>query len=123
MNSHKNGRTTYEGRKLLIERIGVLGLMPAASAAGISVRTARKWKKRFETMGAEGLPISSAGAESAVDHVVGQRMKRNGHIRWTRRGAHSLLQVRCAVLNGQDVRNFKRWYMPPTSIQAPATTH
>jgi hypothetical protein len=59
---------------------------------------------------ARGLPISSAGAESAVDHVVGQRMKRNGHARWTRRGANHLLQVRCAVLNGQDVRNFKRWY-------------
>ena len=43
-----------------------------------------------------------------MDHVVGQRMKRNGHMRWTRREAHSLLQVRCAVLNGQYVRNFKR---------------
>ena len=29
---------------------------------------------------------------------------------WTREGANSLLQVRCAVLNGLDVRNFKRWY-------------
>ena len=72
---------------------------------------------------AQGLPISSAGAESAVDHVVGQRMKRNGHMRWTRRGAHSLLQVRCAVLNGQDVRNFKRWYMPSTPIRETATRH
>ena len=25
MNSHKNARTTYEGRKLLIERIAVMG--------------------------------------------------------------------------------------------------
>ena len=61
---------------------------------------------------AQGLPISSAGAESAVDYVVGQRMKRNGHMRWTRSGANNLLQVRCAALNGQDVRNFKRWYSP-----------
>ena len=58
------------------------------------------------------LPISSAGAESVVDYLIGQRMKRNGHMRWTREGANSLLQVRCAVLNGQDVRNFKRWYPP-----------
>ena len=43
MNSHKNARTTYEGRKLLIERIAVMGLRRAAQAAGISVRTARKW--------------------------------------------------------------------------------
>jgi hypothetical protein len=45
-----------------------------------------------------------------VDHVVGKRTKRNGHARCTRGGANRLLQVRCAVLNGQDVRNFKRWY-------------
>ena len=65
---------------------------------------------------AQGLPISSAGAESVVDHVVGQRMKRNGHMRWTRMGANNLLQVRCAVLNTQDVRNFKRWYPANESV-------
>ena len=58
------------------------------------------------------LPVSSAGAESAVDYVIGQRLKRNGHMRWTRDGANSLLQARCAVLNGLDVRNFMRWYPP-----------
>lgn len=42
MNSHKNARTTYEGRKLLIERIAVMGLTAAAEAAGVSVRTAAK---------------------------------------------------------------------------------
>ena len=61
---------------------------------------------------ARGLPISTAGAESAVDSVIGQRLKRNGHMRWTRAGANAMLQVRCAALNGQDIRNFKRWYPP-----------
>ena len=55
MNSHKNARTTFEGRKLLIERIAVMGLMLAAEAAGISVRTARKWRERFEQAGLDGL--------------------------------------------------------------------
>src|SRR5262249_6724769 len=55
MNSHKNARLTFEGRKLLIERIAVMGLMPAAEAAGISARTARKWFKRFELEGLQGL--------------------------------------------------------------------
>ena len=40
MNSHKNARLTLEGRKLLIERIAIMGLKPAAQAAGISERTA-----------------------------------------------------------------------------------
>jgi transposase InsO family protein len=55
MNSHKNARTTYEGRKLLIERIAVMGLATAAEAAGISVRTAAKWKRRFLMDGPDGL--------------------------------------------------------------------
>jgi len=55
MNSHKNARLTLEGRKLLIERITVMGLIPAAEAAGISVRTARKWRGRFEREGLHGL--------------------------------------------------------------------
>ena len=55
MNSHKNARTTFEGRKLLIERIAAMGLKPAAQAAGISERTARKWLKRFEQYGVQGL--------------------------------------------------------------------
>lgn len=61
---------------------------------------------------AEGRPISSAGAESAVDYVIGQRMKCNGDMRWSQRGANALLQVRCVVLNDRDVRNFVRWYPP-----------
>ncbi|HEY4375056.1 MAG TPA: IS481 family transposase, partial [Burkholderiales bacterium] len=55
MNSHKNARTTYEGRKLLMARIGQIGLMPAAEAAGISVRTARKWLARYRAEGEAGL--------------------------------------------------------------------
>ncbi|KAI3596436.1 hypothetical protein D8I24_7360 [Cupriavidus necator H850] len=40
--------------------------------------------------------------------MIGQRMKRNGHMRWTMPGANALLQVRCAVRNGEDIRNFGR---------------
>ena len=60
----------------------------------------------------EDRPISTSGAESAVDYVVGQRMKKKGHMYWSREGANVLLQVRCAVLNGANVQHFKRWYPP-----------
>ena len=60
-----------------------------------------------------------AGAESAVDYVIGQRMKRNGHMRWSQEGANSLLQVRCAVLDGQDIRNFVCGYQPDRRIERP----
>ena len=59
-----------------------------------------------------------------MDFVIGQGMKRNGHMRWTPVvGAIAILQMRCAVLNGQTMRNFKRWYPPGTRLawlQAPA---
>ena len=51
MNSHKNARLTFEGRKLLINRIASQGLMPAAEAAGIGPACARKWQRRFEQEG------------------------------------------------------------------------
>ncbi|MES2400074.1 MAG: IS481 family transposase [Pseudomonadota bacterium] len=55
MNSHKNARLTIEGRKLLIERIAVMGLISAAEAAGVSRQTARKWLRRFEQGGPQAL--------------------------------------------------------------------
>lgn len=44
----------------------------------------KRWLVNYAWRRARQLPISSAGAESVVDHVTGQRMKRNGHMRWTR---------------------------------------
>ena len=79
MNSHKNARTTYEGRKLLIARIGELGLMPAAAAAGISVRTARKWQVRFLQEGPQGLLDRSsrpARTRSTIDAELRERIER-----------------------------------------------
>ena len=79
MNSHKNARTTFAGRKLLIDRIGVIGLMPAAEAAGISLRTARKWLRRFETEGEAGLRDRSSRPDktrSTIDAELRARIER-----------------------------------------------
>lgn len=78
MNSHKNARLTFEGRKLLIERIAVMGLLPAAQAAGISTRTARKWLQRFEEHGCDGLHDRSSRPKrtrSTIDLQTAQRME------------------------------------------------
>lgn len=57
MNNHKNARLTVYGRELLVKRVVELGLRPeeAAQAAGVSVRTAYKWLKRYREEGFEGL--------------------------------------------------------------------
>ena len=78
MNSHKNARLSFEGRKLLIERIAVMGLMPAAEAAGISPRTARKWRDRFAEQGLDGLLDRSSRpsrTRATVDQVLLQRIE------------------------------------------------
>jgi hypothetical protein len=49
----------------------------------------------------KGLPISSSIAESAVNQVVSHRMAKKQQMRWTDEGAHCLVQVRVAVLNGE----------------------
>jgi hypothetical protein len=45
-------------------------------------------------------PISTAVTESAVQWLVHRRMNAQQQMRWTPRGAHLMLKVRCAVMNG-----------------------
>ncbi len=48
-----------------------------------------------------GLRVSSCGAESTVNCLINHRMNKRQQMRWSRRGADLLLQVRAAVLNGE----------------------
>jgi hypothetical protein len=57
-----------------------------------------------------GETISTAFVESTVNQVVSRRMVKQQQMRWTRRGAHLLLQVRTHVLNENLREIFGRWY-------------
>lgn len=103
MNSHKNARLSFEGRKLLIERIAVMGLMPAASAAGISPRTARKWRDRFIEQGLDGLLDRSSRpsrTRATLDQVLLQRIEQ------LRR--HRMPMRRIATVVGRSVATISR---------------
>ena len=86
MNLHKHARLTPRGRALLVERVVQHGLRvdEAAHAAGVSVRTAYKWLKRFKTVGIEGLVdrgsrphhCPHATASSLVEQVLERRRSR-----------------------------------------------
>ena len=71
MELHKNARITPSGRMLLVRRIlGGMSVTGAASAAGVSRRTAFKWKRRFE----------EAGEAAIVDRSsLPHRMPRQAH--------------------------------------------
>lgn len=86
MNLHKHARLSPRGRALLVDRILVHGLRveEAAQAAGVSVRTAYKWLKRFKQEGVEGLADRSsrprrcphATPPAIADQVIEQRRSR-----------------------------------------------
>jgi len=48
-----------------------------------------------------GKPISTSRAEGTVNQLVSARMNKRQQMRWSPRGAHQVLQVRAAVLDGR----------------------
>ena len=48
-----------------------------------------------------GLRVATTLAESAVNSLVGKRMVKKQQMRWSLHGAHMLMQVRTADLNGE----------------------
>jgi hypothetical protein len=47
-----------------------------------------------------GLRVGTAPTEGTANFLVNRRMAKSQQMRWSRRGADRLLQVRCAVYNG-----------------------
>jgi hypothetical protein len=58
-----------------------------------------------------GRRIASSLAESAVDTLVARRMVKKQQMQWSLKGAHCMLQVRAAVLNG-DLSKRLAWQPP-----------
>ena len=67
MRLHANARTCPHSRRLAVERVQVQGwtLTAAAEAAGVSVRTVSKWRRRYREEGEQGL-LDRCSAPSLV---------------------------------------------------------
>jgi hypothetical protein len=59
-----------------------------------------------------GLRIGTAVTEGTANFLVNRRMNKMQQMRWTRRGADLLLQVRCAVYNGTFGSGFGNLFQP-----------
>jgi hypothetical protein len=57
-----------------------------------------------------GEKISTGFVESAVNQIISKRFVKKQQMRWTKRGAHLLLQMRTKVLNEDLISVFRRWY-------------
>ena len=60
-----------------------------------------------------GERISTGGVASTVNSVVSKRMVQKQHMRWSKRGAHLLLQIRTRVLNGAWEATFRQCHRAP----------
>jgi transposase InsO family protein len=67
MKLHANARTCPHSRRLTVDRVQVEGwtLVAAAEAAGVSVRTVSKWRRRYREEGERGL-LDRCSAPSLV---------------------------------------------------------
>ena len=57
-----------------------------------------------------GEVISTSFVESTVNEVISKRMVKKQQMRWTKEGAHRMIQVRTSMLNGELRKAFCRWY-------------
>src|SRR5215211_16176 len=76
MKLHANARLSVKGRELLIDRLRAgWSLTQAAMAAGVSERTARKWRARHHAEGPAGLLDRSSAPRSVPTRTSEQRIQ------------------------------------------------
>jgi transcriptional regulator with XRE-family HTH domain len=76
MKLHANARLSVKGRELLIERLRAgWSLAQAATAAGVSERTARKWRERHRAEGVEGLLDRSSAPQTVPARTPEDRIQ------------------------------------------------
>jgi hypothetical protein len=66
-----------------------------------------------------GEAIATGFVESTVNQVISKRMVKKQQMRWTKKGAHLLLQVRTQVLNEDLHTTFERWYPAMSKTDVP----
>ena len=66
-----------------------------------------------------GLRVGTALTEGTANFLVNRRMNKSQQMRWSRRGADRLLQVRCAVYNGTLGTGFGQKFLPANDPHPP----
>jgi transposase InsO family protein len=76
MKLHGNARTCPQSRRLLVERLeGGWSLTEAAEAAGVSERTAAKWRSRWRAEGEAGLQDRSSAPHTVPSRTPESRVE------------------------------------------------
>jgi hypothetical protein len=70
------------------------------------------WLVNYAERHRAGLRVGTAITEGTANFLVNRRMNKSQQMRWSRRGADLLLQVRCAVYNGTLGSGFGQRFYP-----------
>jgi hypothetical protein len=74
------------------------------------------WLVNYAKRHRAGLRVGTALTEATANFLVNRRMNKSQQMRWTRRGADLLLQVRCAVYNGTLGSGFGQRFDPSVAL-------
>jgi len=95
-------RSTAPSRKLWTALRALDGYLTGQSA----------WLVNYAERHRAGLRVGTAITEGTANFLVNRRMAKSQQMRWSRRGADLLLQVRCAVYNGTLGSGFGQKFYP-----------
>ena len=76
------------------------------------LRRQSAWLVDYAARHRAGLRVGTSLTEGTANFLVNRRMAKSQQIRWSRRGADLLLQVRCAVCNGALGSGFGQLFEP-----------
>jgi hypothetical protein len=77
------------------------------------------WLVNYAKRHRAGLRVGTAITEGTANFLVNRRMNKSQQMRWSRRGADLLLQVRCAVYNGTFGFHFGQKFYPANDVSPP----
>jgi hypothetical protein len=78
------------------------------------------WLVNYAERHRAGLRVGTALTEGTANFLVNRRMNKSQQMRWSRRGADRLLQVRCAVYNGTLGTGFGQRFQAANDHHLPA---
>jgi hypothetical protein len=114
----KDARITLKRLRTLLpvlEREPARKLKRALRAVDRYLRSQSAWLVNYAERWRAGLRVGTSLTEGTANFLVNRRMAKSQQMRWSRRGADLLLQVRCAVYNGALGSGFGQLFEPAPS--------